>query len=48
MPRGRPCNRAIAAAQGFITRLHPSIYRATGGRIGGRLVGSPVLLLITT
>ena len=47
-PRGRPYNRPIATAQRFATRLHSSVYRATGGRVGGRLLGSPVLLLTTT
>lgn len=28
-------------------RWHPRIYRATGGRVGGRLAGLPVLLLET-
>ena len=47
-PRGRPYNRPIVAAQRFATRLHSSVYRATGGKVGGRLLGSPVLLLTTT
>jgi deazaflavin-dependent oxidoreductase (nitroreductase family) len=29
----------------LVTRLHVAAYRATGGRIGGRLAGAPVLLL---
>lgn len=45
---GRPYNATIAAAQKWATKLHASLFRATGGRIGGRLVGSPVLLLVTT
>ena len=28
-------------------RWHPGIYRATGGLVGGKLVGLPVLLLET-
>lgn len=48
MARGRPYNAAIAAAQKWATRLHASLYRATDGRVGGRLLGSPVLLLVTT
>lgn len=28
-------------------RLHPAVYRMSGGRIGGRLMGLPVLLLRT-
>ncbi len=47
-PRGRPYNRPIVAAQRFATWLHSSVYRATGGKVGGRLLGSPVLLLTTT
>lgn len=45
--RGRPYTPAIAAAQRLATRLHFFAYRASGGRVGGRLVGSPVLLLLT-
>lgn len=29
-------------------RLHPILYRWTGGAIGGRVIGMPVLLLTTT
>jgi deazaflavin-dependent oxidoreductase (nitroreductase family) len=46
--RGRPYNPAIATAQKWAAKLHASVFRATGGRIGGRMVGSPVLLLVTT
>lgn len=46
--RGRLYTPAIAAAQRLATRLHSSAYRASGGRVGGRLMKSPVLLLITT
>lgn len=31
-----------------LTRTHIALYRRTGGRIGGRFRGSPVLLLTTT
>ena len=48
MVRGRPYNTAIATAQKWAAKLHASVFRATGGRIGGRMVGSPVLLLVTT
>ena len=48
MVRGRPYNAAIAGAQKWAAKLHASVFRATGGRIGGRMVGSPVLLLVTT
>lgn len=47
MARGRPYNRAIAAPQKWATKLHVAVYRATGGRVAGRLLGSPVLLLHT-
>jgi deazaflavin-dependent oxidoreductase (nitroreductase family) len=46
--RGRPYNAAIATAQKWAAKLHASVFRATGGRLGGRMVGSPVLLLVTT
>lgn len=48
MARGRTYNPAIATFQKWATRLHTSIYRATGGRLGGRMVESPVVLLTTT
>ncbi len=43
-PRGRPDDLAAATAQKWATKLHASHFRATAGRIGGRLVGCPVLL----
>ena len=46
-PRGRPYSRPIVAAQRVTTKLHTYIYHATGGRLGGRMVGAPVLLLTT-
>ncbi len=45
---GRPYNAAIAAAQKWATKLHAALFRATDGRVGGRMLGSPVLLLVTT
>lgn len=48
MARGRPYNAAIAAPQKWAAKLHASLFRATGGKVGGRLVGSPVLLLVAT
>jgi hypothetical protein len=45
--RGRPYNLAIAKAQKWAAKLHAAVYRATGGRIGGRMMNSPVLLLLT-
>jgi deazaflavin-dependent oxidoreductase (nitroreductase family) len=48
MARGRPYNAAIAAPQKWATKIHASLFRATDGKVGGRLVGSPVLLLVTT
>ncbi len=47
-PRGRSYSRAIVAAQRVATKLHMFVYRVTGGRLGGRMVGAPVLLLTTT
>ena len=46
--RGRPYPRPIVTAQRAATKLHSFVYRATGGRVGGRMVGCPVLLLTTT
>jgi F420H(2)-dependent quinone reductase len=46
--RGRVYTPAIAAAQKWVTKLHVAAYRATKGKIGGRLMNSPVLLLLTT
>ena len=43
--RGRPYGRVIATAQKWVARLHTSLFRATAGRVGGRIVNSPVLLL---
>src|SRR4029450_13104750 len=36
------------AAVELFWKLHPHLYRWSGGRIGGRLMGLPVLLLTTT
>ena len=47
-PRGRPYSRPIVVAQRAATKLHALVYRATKGKVGGQLVGSPVLLLTTT
>jgi deazaflavin-dependent oxidoreductase (nitroreductase family) len=46
-PRGRPYGKAIAAAQRAVTKLHSFVYRATNGRVGGRIAGGPILLLTT-
>jgi F420H(2)-dependent quinone reductase len=46
--RGRAYTPAIAAAQKWVTKLHVAAYRATEGKIGGRLMNSPILLLLTT
>lgn len=48
MARGRAYTPAIAAAQKWVTKLHVAAYRATEGKIGGRMMNSPVLLLLTT
>ncbi len=47
-PRGRPYGKAITATQRAATKLHSFVYRATNGRVGGRIAGGPVLLLSTT
>lgn len=47
MARGRLYTPAVVAAQRWATRLHSSAYRASGGRVGGRFLGCPVLLLVT-
>jgi deazaflavin-dependent oxidoreductase (nitroreductase family) len=47
-PRGRLYSWPIVAAQRAATKLHTYIYRATGGRLGDRVVGAPVLLLTAT
>lgn len=36
------------SATGQILRLHESLYKATDGRVGHRMVGVPTLLLRTT
>jgi deazaflavin-dependent oxidoreductase (nitroreductase family) len=46
--RGRPYGRTAANVQKWATKLHTAAYRGTGGRIGGRFMNSPVMLLITT
>lgn len=46
--RGRPYPRISAQAQRALAGFHTLIYRASGGKIGGRIVGSPVLVLVTT
>jgi F420H(2)-dependent quinone reductase len=46
--RGRPYSKASARAQKWAAKLHAAAYRATGGRVGGRMLNSPVLLLLTT
>ncbi|MGH3148217.1 MAG: nitroreductase family deazaflavin-dependent oxidoreductase [Rubrobacter sp.] len=43
--RGRPYGRTAATTQKWATKLHTTLFRATAGRVGGRMVGSPVLLL---
>jgi hypothetical protein len=45
--RGRPYSRAAATVQKWATKLQASLFRATAGRDGGRIVGCPVLLLNT-
>jgi deazaflavin-dependent oxidoreductase (nitroreductase family) len=47
-PRGRLYYRPIMVAQRAATKLHTFVYQATNGKVGGRLLGAPVLLLTTT
>jgi F420H(2)-dependent quinone reductase len=47
-PRGRPYGKAITATQRAAMKLHSLVYRVTDGRVGGRMLGAPVLLLTTT
>lgn len=48
MTRGRTYNVVIATLQKLATKSHVSLLRATNGRLGGRMFGSPVLVLATT
>lgn len=40
-------SKAAVQIQRFITGLHTQVYRLSGGKIGGRMLGCPVLLLTT-
>ncbi|MBC8163181.1 MAG: nitroreductase family deazaflavin-dependent oxidoreductase [Roseiflexaceae bacterium] len=44
---GRPYPRSAARAQRLVTDLHLAAYRLSGGRLGGTLLGMPMLLLST-
>lgn len=47
--RGRPFSaRFMATALRILSKIHSSIYRWTGGIIGGRIFGNRMLLLTTT
>ncbi len=46
--RGRLYPRPLARAQRSLANLHVRAYRASGGRIGGSFMGSPVFVLLTT
>jgi F420H(2)-dependent quinone reductase len=46
-PAGRDFSGLARMALRVLGGIHERIYRATDGAIGGRLVGSPVLLLTT-
>ena len=46
--RGRTYGRSIAAVQRAATKLHTSLFRATGGKVGGAIPGSGPVLLLTT
>jgi len=45
--KNRPA-RKTSKAQRVLTRIHTFFYRLSGGKMGGRLGRSPILLLITT
>lgn len=45
--RGRPNPRLAELAQREVARLHALVYRLSGGRLGGRVMRSPVLVLVT-
>lgn len=40
-------SRGVGTLTHLSTRLHGSLYRASGGRVFGRVGGQPVLLLVT-
>jgi F420H(2)-dependent quinone reductase len=46
-PRQR-ASRPAVLMQRFVTGVHSSLYRLSGGKIGGRMFGNPILLLTTT
>lgn len=47
-PAGRRPSKLAAALQNVAVRVHSLLYRSSNGVIGGRIAGSPVLLLTTT
>src|SRR5437764_7586549 len=47
-PAGRRRSKLAAALQNAVTKVHSVLYRSSNGVIGGRIAGSPVLLLTTT
>ncbi|HEX9532459.1 MAG TPA: nitroreductase family deazaflavin-dependent oxidoreductase [bacterium] len=48
-PAPAPIKRSpLARVMGLFWRFHRSVYRRSGGRFGGRVLGMPVLLLTTT
>src|SRR5947207_8498767 len=47
-PAGRRPSKLAAALQNAVTWIHRVLYRSSNGVIGGRIAGSPVLLLTTT
>ena len=46
--RGRAYGRPIVAVQRAVTKLHTSLFRATGGKVGGSIPGTGPVLLLTT
>ncbi|AHY47394.1 deazaflavin-dependent oxidoreductase, nitroreductase family [Rubrobacter radiotolerans] len=47
MARGRAYNPLIRNVQRFAAKLHVALFKRTNGRLGGRMLGSPVLVLVT-
>ncbi|WP_119066649.1 nitroreductase family deazaflavin-dependent oxidoreductase [Rubrobacter indicoceani] len=46
--RGRADTPLMRKVQKYATKLHTAVFKASRGRIGSRMVGSPVLILLTT
>jgi deazaflavin-dependent oxidoreductase (nitroreductase family) len=46
-PQARPYPPRVAFLQRLVTTFHTLVYRLSGGKIGGTVLGCPVLLLTT-